>query len=207
MIVSNSGTIEGVVAIIFYLIYMVVYFGMLAFIIASIWKLFTKAGEAGWKSLIPVYNTYIMYKISGKKNLFWIQLGLGIAIIILSIVFIVSMIFSLAMLFGGSGLESSYVVFWVSLVLLLVASIASFVVQCFFSVGLAKSFGQETLFAVGLIFLSPIFIAILAFSKNIQYVGPGGFGGYIDNPPYAPLNTEKNPYNYNNTNNWNNPNP
>lgn len=27
------------------------------------WKMFTKAGEAGWKSIIPFYNMYIMYKI------------------------------------------------------------------------------------------------------------------------------------------------
>ena len=207
MTVSNSGTIEGVAAVIFYLIYMIVYFGILAFIIASVWKLFTKAGEAGWKSLIPVYNTYIMYKIAGKKNLFWAQLGIGIAVIILCVAFMVSMIVSLASLFGGASADASYGVFWISLLLLLVASIASFVVQCIFNVGLAKSFGQETLFAVGLIFVSPIFIAILAFSKNIQYVGPGGVGGYVDNPPYAPLNTQKNPYNYNDTNNWNNSNP
>lgn len=27
------------------------------------WKIFTKAGEAGWKALIPLYGTYIMFKI------------------------------------------------------------------------------------------------------------------------------------------------
>lgn len=33
-------------------------------------KLFEKAGEEGWKVLIPIYNVYIMVKIafSGKKN-------------------------------------------------------------------------------------------------------------------------------------------
>lgn len=31
--------------------------------IVAYWVLFTKAGEAGWKSLIPFYNTYIMFKI------------------------------------------------------------------------------------------------------------------------------------------------
>ena len=29
------------------------------------WKIFTKAGEAGWKSLIPVYNMVVLYKIIG----------------------------------------------------------------------------------------------------------------------------------------------
>lgn len=27
------------------------------------WKMFQKAGEAGWKSIIPVYSTYISFKI------------------------------------------------------------------------------------------------------------------------------------------------
>ena len=29
------------------------------------WKLFTKAGEEGWKAIIPIYNLVILYKISG----------------------------------------------------------------------------------------------------------------------------------------------
>ena len=27
------------------------------------WKIFTKAGEKGWKSIIPIYNQVILYKI------------------------------------------------------------------------------------------------------------------------------------------------
>ena len=35
--------------------------------IVANWKLFTKAGEKGWKSIIPFYNTAILYKISGMS--------------------------------------------------------------------------------------------------------------------------------------------
>ena len=28
------------------------------------WRIFSKAGEPGWKSLIPIYNNYISYKIA-----------------------------------------------------------------------------------------------------------------------------------------------
>ena len=28
-------------------------------LIVAWWKIFTKAGEAGWKSIIPIYNIYI----------------------------------------------------------------------------------------------------------------------------------------------------
>ncbi len=48
---------------------------------------------------------------------------------------------------------------------------------------LSKSFGRGTGFALGLFFLSPIFIAILAFDKSIVYVGPNGNGaGTSTNP-------------------------
>ena len=33
-------------------------------LIASLWKVFTKANEAGWKSLIPFYNLWVMIKIA-----------------------------------------------------------------------------------------------------------------------------------------------
>ena len=36
---------------------------------------------------------------------------------------------------------------------------------------LAKKFGQSSAFGVGLVFLSSIFLAILAFSKNYVYQG------------------------------------
>lgn len=32
-------------------------------ILVAAWKLFTKAGEAGWKCLIPLYNAYVLFKI------------------------------------------------------------------------------------------------------------------------------------------------
>jgi len=44
-----------------------IFFGLaLALIIIGWWRLFTKAGQAGWKSIIPVYNVYILLKIVGR---------------------------------------------------------------------------------------------------------------------------------------------
>lgn len=42
--------------------------------IVAYWQMFTKAGEPGWKSIIPIYNIYIAYKISWKNPTpnFWI---------------------------------------------------------------------------------------------------------------------------------------
>lgn len=56
------------VAIIFYILQVV-----------AMWKIFEKAGEAGWKSLIPIYNLYILLKLI-RFN-WWLLLGLLIFII------------------------------------------------------------------------------------------------------------------------------
>lgn len=54
-------------------------------VIVSMWKIFTKAGEEGWKSLIPIYNAYVLLKIVGKPG-WWLLLFL---IPIVNYVFIV----------------------------------------------------------------------------------------------------------------------
>lgn len=33
-------------------------------LIVSYWKLFNKAGEKGWKAIIPIYNDYVRYKLT-----------------------------------------------------------------------------------------------------------------------------------------------
>ena len=39
------------------------------------WKIFQKAGQPGWASLIPIYNLYVILKIVGKPG-WWILLML-----------------------------------------------------------------------------------------------------------------------------------
>ena len=34
-------------------------------IVVAQWKIFTKAGQEGWESLIPIYNVVVLYKIIG----------------------------------------------------------------------------------------------------------------------------------------------
>ena len=54
--------------------------------------------------------------------------------------------------------------------LLLLVPFVNIVIEILLCVRLAKAFGQGTGFALGLIFLSPIFLLILAFG-NYKYVG------------------------------------
>jgi signal peptidase I len=45
---------------------------LLVLVTIGLWKLFVKAGRPGWESLIPVYNTYIILKLSGRPG--WLLL-------------------------------------------------------------------------------------------------------------------------------------
>ena len=56
----------GVVGIILYLAIMV-------FMIASVWKVFVKAGKPGWAVLIPIYNFIVLIEIVGKPT-WWVIL-------------------------------------------------------------------------------------------------------------------------------------
>jgi hypothetical protein len=44
-------------------------------LIVALWKIFTKAGQPGWASLIPIYNVYIWCKIVGRPG-WWVILML-----------------------------------------------------------------------------------------------------------------------------------
>jgi len=47
-------------------IIIILYLALMVFLIASAWKVYTKAGQPGWAVLIPIYNMYILLKITGK---------------------------------------------------------------------------------------------------------------------------------------------
>ena len=69
------------------------------------WKIFTKAGEAGWKCLSPIYNLVILFKIAGLSP--WWVLGYLAAIIPVVGVFITAgisiyLMISLGKAFGKS---------------------------------------------------------------------------------------------------------
>lgn len=52
------GVAAGASAVYFFIVLL-----LYVLLIVAQWKLFTKAGEAGWKSLIPIYNMYVMFQI------------------------------------------------------------------------------------------------------------------------------------------------
>ena len=184
----------------FSLIFFVVELAIITVMIVATWKLYKKAGEPGWAAIVPFYNSYIMYKISGKKNLFWGSLVCGIGTAISYAVMLIEAYEPDPYYYGtrykdGQFYSYSYgdpdinvALIGVCAVLLLVFAIASLVLRILMCIGLAKSFGHGGGFACGLIFLNIIFICILGFSKEFVYIGPNG-------TPYGSSNMYgQNPY-------------
>jgi len=64
--------------------------------IASMWKIFTKAGKPGWAAIIPIYNLIVLLEIAGKP-LWWFILML---IPFVNIVVFIMVLVSIARNFG-----------------------------------------------------------------------------------------------------------
>ncbi len=112
-------------------------------VVIARWKIFTKAGEQGWKALIPFYNMYTQITICAPVLIFWIYLGGYIA----SAVF--------------SRFDNSFCA-----ILAGVGSLVVFVMNVFASLKLSKAFGHGVGFAIGLILLNPVFMLILGFGSS-----------------------------------------
>ena len=44
------------------------------FMIASMWKMFAKAGKPGWAAIVPIYNLIVLLDIAGKPAWWFILL-------------------------------------------------------------------------------------------------------------------------------------
>ena len=66
---SSSGA-DGIIAGFLALLGSMMIFLLALYIIGVIgmWKMFEKAGREGWKSLIPIYNMYVLTEISGQSG-------------------------------------------------------------------------------------------------------------------------------------------
>ena len=125
----------------------IIYWLTIVFTIVCMWMIFKKAWRKWRESIIPVWNTYITYKIAWKKNRFWFLL-------------IPAVIYWAVLL--------SWISWTISTVLLLASWILCFVWVILYIIvlfKLAKKFGKSWWFGVWLLFLTPIFLWILAFGK------------------------------------------
>lgn len=118
----------------------------LAAVLLGSWKSFDKAGQEGWKALIPFYSTYKWSELADAPRWYWVVINvskLG------SIVFF--FLSPNSSQFGISAIVTG-MVYWVFLFLL--------------SAKVSKAFGLAPAFALGLTLLPPVFLPILGFGSS-----------------------------------------
>ena len=69
---------------------------LIVLMIVSLWKVYEKAGQAGWKSLIPIYN-YVVFLTMIDKPVWWVIL---LFVPLVSVVILIIMHIELAKRFG-----------------------------------------------------------------------------------------------------------
>lgn len=107
------------------MIVMVLYVALIVVMIASMWKVFEKAGKPGWAAIVPIYNIIILLEIANKP-VWWIILFLIPLVNLFAIIMV-----------------------WIEI---------------------AKAFGKDQGFGIGLALLGFIFLPMLAFG-DAQYQG------------------------------------
>lgn len=137
---------------------------MLVLLVIARWRVFTKAGEAGWKSLVPIYSDYTLYDIVWDTHSFFIYLG---CMIVMSISMSMSGNYALVngqvVLTGQGNIALDILTFISSL------GVLYFTIAC--ALKTARAFGKSTGFAIGLMLLPSIFTLILGFGSD-TYLGP-----------------------------------
>ena len=125
--------------------------------LASYWGLFEKMGEPGWKGLIPIYADFKLYDKAWSRYAYYILVIFAWIGIGTSAQGEQGLSMSMAEILNSADMT-------VAMFASLVAAIASFIIDAIFYIELSTAFGKGVGVAIGLIFLTPIFVAYLAFS-------------------------------------------
>jgi len=105
--VSNDSSFEdGLFAGLFggfLVLYICIFLAVVAVMIVSMWKIFTKAKIEGWKSIIPIYNTYTLYEMVGLKGWYVFLMFIPIVGGLIGLVFSIMSYINLSRSFGKDG--------------------------------------------------------------------------------------------------------
>lgn len=115
--------------------------------VAAEWKILTKAGEKGWKALIPVYDVYLSHHIVGMSHV-WFILEV--------IVWIIELVLEIF-----EGIPD-----WIGLVFGIAITIFTIISELVHILRLCDCFGKGRSFRVGMILIPNVFWLILAFGDS-----------------------------------------
>lgn len=124
------------------------------------WKIFKKAGEKGWKALIPIYNFYIAMKIVGMQKWFWISL------LLIAVDGCTRAISNYSPNISDGILRLDYGSHPVASIILAVIFIVMITVEVTYAIRTAKAFGRGLGFTIGLVLFPGIFTLVLGFGKS-----------------------------------------
>lgn len=143
--------------------FMVVYFAVLMFSVAvgvvylvALWKLFEKAGEPGWKALIPYYNFFEMTRLATGKYT-------------LAIVYLLLCVPYMIFYFIGVITDEIMISLFGFLFIIPVVVLWGYIGYQF-----GKAYGKSSGVCVAMIFFRQIVCIVIGFDKDTQYIGPKG---------------------------------
>jgi len=145
--------------------------------VASMWRIFVKAGKPGWAAIIPYYNLFVLIQVSMRPV--W-----------LIVFFIPTFTFSLlAIVLNPStllGLLGPLI--FIKPILDVIALVA----YVFVAHGLAKAFGKGMLDTFGFVILAPIWYPMYAFGGE-TYRGNQTQSAPSASTPQMPSNDQSHP--------------
>lgn len=136
--------------------------------IATRWKTMNKINQEGWKSLIPIYSTYV------ESRAYSIDKSFPIIYLIVNVMQCISLplaIYCVVKIAECGSLAIDAISYWLILRGILMISATTLFMHVIFQDKKAKAFGKKMLFTLGLIFVPYVFEAIIAFS-DAKYKNP-----------------------------------
>ena len=145
----------------------------------GLWHMFEKAGEDGWRCLVPFYNVYIIGEICGKEKLSKIIIAIDLVTILVFPAVEYEFIRTSNNLFFKDDMTSAVVIGGALAILLAFVSIVlKTILKIILDYYFIKSYGAHTAFLLLAIFLPSIAWMILGLSAKYPYYG-------IYNPHYV----------------------
>ncbi len=139
-VIAQNSTLYAILSLVWYVLMMI-----------GLYKMFTKAGEAGWKAIVPLYNFYILFKISWKTSMFWLLMVLSIA----------------TGVFYSLSITTLNVAF---MYLAWLMGIIAAIMKAVLAYNISLAYGHGLGYFLGLYLFDSIFIMILGFGSS-RYVG------------------------------------
>lgn len=156
-----------IVGYVIFVLMMCLSIGLLILTIIANWTVFEKMGEPGWKSIIPYYRDYTLYKNVEHKKLFFLYLAAVIVNLLVTIATsVLSAIKTVSIVYHSGAISDMFITALVLDSITLVCAIIILICNVLVNYRLSKCFGGGIPLCIGLILAPFIFVPYLAFTDR-----------------------------------------